>query len=190
MSTTETILAILSSSVLSAMLTSYFNWRIHNSNYKKDYYKKILDKRLDAYESLNALTKTLSSIVYFEQGFVHGIVSSTTSFEHFMFTFHSTLEKSHWFADRTTHKLTEFGAFLFNEISGYIDDTLPEDDLNKIYKELAYIHFEKISQFNASLKEMVNTDLKNLHKVDDFFDKNGKNSKTYPLYEKEINKNQ
>ncbi|SFR62321.1 hypothetical protein SAMN04488010_1199 [Maribacter stanieri] len=55
MSYLEIILAIISSSILSAIFTSIFNWRLHNSNYKKDYYKKILDKRLIAYESLNML---------------------------------------------------------------------------------------------------------------------------------------
>lgn len=188
MNTTQTILAILSSSVLSAILTSYFNWRIHNSNYKKDYYKKILDKRLDAYESINILINRLSDIVYTEKGVVHGMVSSQKSYD-FLFTIlHTTMEKSYWLSDKTGHKLTEFGIFLFNNITSYIDINLPEEQLDGEYISLALTNFEQISEFNQSLKSMVNFDLQNLYNVDEFFSKNGKDSTTYPLYEKETKK--
>lgn len=188
MNTTQTILAILSSSVLSAILTSYFNWRIHNSNYKKDYYKKILDKRLDAYASINILINRLSDIVYTEKGVVHGMVSSQKSYD-FLFTIlHSTMEKSYWLSDKTGHKLTEFGIFLFNNITSHIDIDLTEEQLDREYTSLALTNFERISEFNQSLKRMVNLDLQNLYNVDEFFSKNGKDSTTYPLYQKETKK--
>lgn len=189
MNTTQTILAILSSSVLSAILTSYFNWRIHNSNYKKDYYKKILDKRLDAYESMNILINRLSDIVYTDRGVIHGMVSSEQSFNFLTSIVHSTMEKSYWLSDKTGHKLTELGIFLFNNISSYIDDDLSEKQLDEEYINLALANFEQIKEFNQSLKSLVNYDLQNLYNVDEFFAKNGKDTTTYPLYEKETKKN-
>lgn len=189
MNTIQTILAILSSSVLSAILTSYFNWRIHNSNYKKDYYKKILDKRLDAYESMNVLINRLSDIVYTDKGVIHGMISSRESFNFLFSILHSTMEKSYWLSDKTGHKLTEFGIFLFNNITSYIDEDLSEKQLNEEYMNLALTNFEQIQEFNQSLKRMVNSDLQNLYNVDEFFAKNGKDSTTYPLYEKQIKKN-
>ncbi len=184
MNTTQILLAILSSSVLSAILTSYFNWRIHNSNYKKDYYKKILDKRLDAYESMNVLINRLSDIVYTEKGVVHGMVSSQKSYDFLFSILHSTMEKNYWLSDKTGHKLTEFGIFLFNNITSQINDNLSEEQLNQEYMRLAIANFEQISEFKQSLKNMVNLDLQNLYNVDEFFSKNGKDSTTYPLYEK------
>lgn len=186
MSTTELILTILSSSVLSAMLTSYFNWRIHNANYKKDYYKKILDKRIDAYESLNTLTNRLSDIVYINNGVVHGLLCGGESFDYFITQLHLTMEKSYWLADETGHKLTELGTFLFNEITGYIDDTLPDEVIHQKYIELGIQHFDTISNFNKNLKKLVNDQLRNLHEVDKFFGDNGKDSTTYPLYDKKV----
>lgn len=188
MTTTQTILAILSSSVLSSILTSYFNWRIHNSNYKKDYYKKILDKRLDAYESLNILINRLSDLVYTDNSVIHGIVSNEESFDFFISTLHSTMQKSYWLSDKTGHKLTEFGTFLFNNITGHIDESVSKEVIERKYNELALANYESINKFKLSLKQMANFDLKNLYDVDNFFDKNGKDSTTYPLYEKEIYK--
>ena len=188
MTTAEIILAIISSSVISAILTSYFNWRLHNSNYKKDYYKKLLDKRLDAYESLNTLTNRLSDIVYTESGMIHGLFCGSQGFSYFTSELHKTQEKSFWLDDVTGHKLTELGAFLFNNVSSFIDDSLPEEVLKEKYIELGIQHFEKINEFKDTLKYFINNELKGLYKIDDFFDDNRVGSKTYPLYEKEINK--
>lgn len=188
MSTTEIILAILSSSVISAVLTSYFNWRIHNSNYKKDYYKKILDKRLDAYETLNSFTSRLSDVVYVEKGVVHGLLCSSESFNFIITKFHLTMEKSYWFAEETGHKLTELGVFLFNEVSGYVDDSLPEDELDRKYLELGIKHFDKINEIKESLKKSANQEMKKLYEINSFFENNGKDSKSYPVYEKAIDK--
>lgn len=187
MSKTEIIIAILSSSVISASLTSYINWRIHNSNYKKDYYRKILDKRLEAYESINKLINRLSDIVYVDRNVVHALLCSSESFDFITSQFHLAMENRYWFAEGTANKLTEFGAFLFNEISGHIDDTLPEETRNEKYIELGIKHFDKISEFKQTLKFSVNSDLKNLYKIDAFFNGNGKDSTQYPIYEKAIN---
>jgi hypothetical protein len=84
--------------------------------------------------------------------------------------------------------LTELGAFLFNNVSSYIDDSLPEEVLKEKYIKLGIQHFEKINEFKDTLKYFINNELKGLYKIDDFFDDNRVGSKTYPLYEKEINK--
>lgn len=187
MSTTEIILAIFSSSVISAIMTSYFNWKIHNSNYKKDYYKKLLDKRIDAYENLNSVANRLSDVVYTESGMVHGLLCGKLGFDLFKTELHKTMNKSFWLDDVTQHKLTELSAFLFNEISGHIDDNWPEEQQNQKYVELGIQHFEKIEDFKKTIKFFLNNELKNLYKIDDFFDDNRGGKKTYPIYEKEIN---
>lgn len=183
MNTTQIVLTILSSSVLSAMLTSYFNWRIHNSNYKKDYYKKILDKRLDAYEEMNVLIKRLSDVVYTDRGFVHGMFSGEESFGFLLSIHHSIMEKSYWLSDKTSHKLTEFGVFLFNSITSNLTEGVSQQ-VDEEYIKLALANFEQIQEFNQILKEMINSDLQYLYDVDEFFSKNGKDSKTYPLFER------
>lgn len=188
MSTIEIILAIISSSVISAILTSYFNWRLHNSNYKKDYYKKLLDKRLDAYENLNILVKKLSEVVYTDKGMVHGLFCGKLGFGYFKTELHNTMNKNFWLDDITQHKLTELSAFLFNDVSGHIDDSWPEEVQNEKYIDLGIKHFEKIGEFEATLKYFLNNELKNLYKIDDFFNDNRGGTKTYPIYEKEINK--
>lgn len=188
MNTTQIILAVFSSSVISAILSSFFNWKIHNSNYKKDYYKKLLDKRLDAYENLNSITNRLSDIVYTEKGVIHGLFCGTLGFDNFTLELKKIMDKSFWLDDITSHKLTELGAFLFNNVSGYIDDSLAEEILENKYIELGIQHFEKIQEFKLELKYHMNKELKSLHKIDSFFNDNRGGNKTYPLYEKKIAK--
>ena len=188
MNTTEIILAIFSSSVISAILTSYFNWKIHNSNYKKEYYKKLLDKRIDAYESLHLLINKLSQKVNTEKGIVHGVFGGSEMFTFIMTIMHNAQEKSFWLDDVTGHKLTELNVFLINNVSSYIDDSLPEEVLKEKYIELGIMHYEKIDEFRDTLNYFMNKELKGLYKIDDFFDDNRIGSKKYPLYKKEINK--
>lgn len=52
MTTIETIVAVFSSSLLAAGLTSFVNYRLTTVNYRNEYYKKLLDRRLDAYENV------------------------------------------------------------------------------------------------------------------------------------------
>ncbi|WP_034043985.1 hypothetical protein [Wocania ichthyoenteri] len=188
MSTTEIILAILTSSVFSAILTSFFNWKLHNSNYKKDYYKKLLDKRLNAYEDLNRFINILSNIVYTEKGMIHGLFCGSVGFNHISSELRKTQEKSFWLDDITGHKLTELSVFLFNNVSGKIDDSLPEEVTREKYYELGIEHYQKIEEFKGTLKFFMNNELKRLYKVEDFFNDDRIGSKTYPVYEKEINK--
>lgn len=188
MTTTKIILAILSSSVLSAVLTSFINWRIHNSNYKKDYYKKLLDKRLDAYESLNTLIINLSSVVYTEKGFIQALFCGTIGFKVFNSELHKAIDKSFWLDDLTSHKLTELSAFIFNNVSGCIDDNLEEDILTQKYLELGIKYYNEIEDYKNFLKETMNKELKELYKINNFFNDNRGGNKTYPVYEKEINK--
>lgn len=133
---------------------------------------------------MNVLINRLSDIVYTDRGVIHGMVSSEVSFNFLSSIIHSTMEKNYWLSDKTAHKLTEFGIFLFNNITSHIEDGLSEKQLNEKYINLALVNFEQIKEFNQSLKRMINYDLQNLYNVDDFFANNGKDSTTYPLYEK------
>jgi hypothetical protein len=55
----EIITLIISSSVLSAFLTGFVNLRIQNLNFKSEYYKKLIERRIDAQEQILSLTNEL-----------------------------------------------------------------------------------------------------------------------------------
>ena len=71
MSASQILLAIFSISVISTILTSFFNWKIHNSNYKKDSYKNLFYKTIDAYEDLNIVANLMYDLVDTKIGIVH-----------------------------------------------------------------------------------------------------------------------
>ncbi len=52
--------AILGSAVISAIISNGFLWWHKKCDYKRDYYKKIIDKRIAAYEKLSALLVEIS----------------------------------------------------------------------------------------------------------------------------------
>lgn len=178
-------MSIISSSVLSAVLTSYFNWKLHDSNYKKDYYKKLLDKRLDAYESLNNLTTKLSTKVHTEHGMVHGLLCGSIGFDDFTNELRNTQKKSFWLDNITSHKLTELGTYLFNNVSCKIDDSLPEDEQQEKYLKLAVEHYNNIEDFKGTFRYFLNNEIKNLHNLDAFFNDSRKTPEKYPVNEKE-----
>lgn len=60
MESSNIIVTILSSSILTTIFTSIVNWKLHNSSYRKEYYKKILEKRLEAFESVQSVAGTMS----------------------------------------------------------------------------------------------------------------------------------
>ena len=88
----------------------------------------------------------------------------------------------------TQNKLTELNAFLFNEVDKHINDNWSEEVQNKKYTELSIKHFEKIQDFKKTIKFFLNNELKNLYKLDDFFDDNRDEKKKYPVYSNKITK--
>ena len=64
MTNTQVLFSILSSSVLAAFLTKSFDFWANNITYKRDYYKKIIDKRIAAYEQLEQVLHKFTGVVY------------------------------------------------------------------------------------------------------------------------------
>lgn len=188
MNTTNIILTIISSSVLASILTSLFNLRLQNLNYKKDYYKKLLDKRLDAYETLNNLTKELSTFVQFNDYVIHGFMCTEQFNTDFISKLDRTISKSFWLDNKTSEKLTELNVFLLNNVSNNIDEFLSTEKKKEKYQELGHIHFEEIRAYNNSLKLSIQKELKNLYKINDFFSQSNKKEKSFPVFKSNFKK--
>ncbi|MCF2875391.1 MULTISPECIES: hypothetical protein [unclassified Tenacibaculum] len=188
MEKTQLILAVLSSSVLSAALTAFINYKINESNYKKDYYKKLINKRIDAYEDFYELVNFMSDLVYVEKGtIIHGFMFNEHLYGLFKSKLIKVMNKSLWLDDVTSSKLTELNAFLYNEVDGHIDDLLSDEIKNKKYVNFGVKHFDKFQDIKGTFRFFLNNELKNLYKLEDFFKDNRSGDKSYPIYEKEIN---
>lgn len=181
MTTSQIIAAIISSSVLSAALTSFVNWLLHNSNYKKDYYKKILEKRFDAFEKVKDLAGQLSFQTQLDNYVIPAIFFNKEYYDRFIISLASTIDSSFWLDISTSSKLTELNVFLLNNITNNIDYEWDIDKINQTYNELGGNHSENIRLFRKELQTLVNKELKNLHKVERFFTKKIESEKSFAV---------
>nr|WP_294927754.1 hypothetical protein [uncultured Flavobacterium sp.] len=181
MTTTQIIAAIISSSVLSAALTSLVNWILHNSNYKKDYYKKILEKRFNAFEKVQDLAGKLSFQTQLDNSVIPTIFFNNEYYDQFIILLASTIDSSFWLDISTSSKLTELNVFLLNNITNNINYDWDVNQMNQKYNELGANHLENIRLFRQDLQTLVNKELKNLHKVERFFNNKVELEKSYAV---------
>ncbi len=170
MTTVQIITAIISSSLLSSVLTVIASWLIHRSDYKNDYYKKILDKRLEAYEQLNKVVGELSKFTFLDgNNVIHSICLSEHNFKNYINSSTSINNLTFWYEEATSLKLTELNMFLIDEIYEKLNNN---SSLDSQYKSLGRFYKEELSKFNKDIQELMNKDLKTLHNLTSFFNKN------------------
>lgn len=178
------VTAIISSSVISSIIALTFNWIMQNINYKRDYYKKIIDKRIEAYELLNKAISQMAIQTQLENKITSGICANEEVYNFFMVSLGEVLLKSIWIKPRTSAKLTKLNIFLLNNIGNKINSTLSGNEIEEQYQSLGIEHFEQIRKFREEIMVLVNNDFKDLYKVNSFFTKEKVDEK-YKVYQKE-----
>ncbi|MEM9672125.1 MAG: hypothetical protein ACFB15_32165 [Cyclobacteriaceae bacterium] len=161
------ILAVLSSSLLAAGLTGFINWRLQKQNYKREYYKKLLDKRIKAYEAVEGIVEQLYGQVQIEDGRLCPKIcaSGQEYFWRFVFDLYSSINNSTWLSSGTGRLLTEFNAFLLQSIDHRIDENADYDSqLLRIGAE----QLEQVRDFREKLKLLLYQDFRTLHRIDSF----------------------
>jgi hypothetical protein len=162
---TTIITAIITSSVLAAILTKVFDYFFNRMNYKRDYYKKIIDKRLEAYEILNK--------VLYE---THGtIMDSNVKFnriydepkEYYLFV--SSLEEATkiriWYSVKTALNLIELLEFLaFSPGQENIDINTPEHE----FHNFGVRHLKRFNELKEKLESSILDDFSSLDDIQVF----------------------
>jgi len=175
------VTAIISSSVITAIITLTFNWIMQNLNYKRDYYKKIIDKRIEAYELLDKVISQTAIQTHLGNKITSGICANIKTYDFFMTSLGVAILKSIWLKPKTTAKLTKFNVFLRNNIENKVNSNLSEDEIDKQYQSLGIEHFEQIRKFREEIMNLVNNDFKNLYTVKSFLIKE-KIEEQYEVY--------
>lgn len=160
---TSIITIIFSSSLLASLLTFFGNQWLQRENYKKEYYKKLLEKRLDAYESVDFLIGRLGGMLQLEDGRICPLMfGSGEAFSIFLMKILEVVSKSTWLSSATSSKVTDLNCFLISEISNQIDNSKDE---NIQLLELGAQNRNKINELRSELKQLLYIDLKTLHDV-------------------------
>ena len=186
MTTIQIFALILSSSVIAAGLTSLVNWYLQKDNYKNDYYKKILDKRLDAYNTVEQIIGQLKVIVRLESGHLCPVICSMgkTNFDQFIVGIVAGSYKSFWLSDEISGKLTEINVYLLQEIDNKINENLNPKEQDKQIMQLGVQHRDKIQTFRNELAEMLYKDFSGLHNIKKFI-KSSRLQNTFSIRQKE-----
>ncbi len=181
MTTIEIIGLVLTSSVVSAVLTSFIDWKIQNRNYRNEYYKKLLDKRLEAYENVEDLISRLITVVIIGKGrtcnlfFTFGI----EGLDQFIISLPFVMKKSFWVNSEITGKITELNVLLV-EIDNQIDR---QGDVKRQLEDFGAINREKIREIRESIQTLLYKDFENLHDIEKFV-KKIRPDKEYIVYDK------
>lgn len=165
MNTEEIINIILASTVISGItsaLISYFiSIRLKNHDYKNEYYKKILDKRLNAYQYLETQIAVMKTTVMDEDANAyHYIFGEGTDG---VIKFHQNLiiamSYSLWINDKTVKIMEDLNQYFF-----LISEINDKDEIVKRAKR----DYNKIADLRKKLESAVKNDLFNLHNLNNF----------------------
>jgi hypothetical protein len=179
---TNIITLVLTSSAISAGLTAFVNWIIQKRNYQNDYFKKLLDKRIDAYEEVEDLASRMTNIVRLGNGKTCNFFcfAGYKHFTEFLISVRVPIKKSFWLSDNISSMLTELNIFLLNEIENKIDENGDKDEQ---LIELGALNIEKFRTMRKNIQAELYKDLKDLHNIEKFV-RELKDEHTYPLYDK------
>ena len=166
------ITLVLTSSVFSAVLTSTVNWFLQKANYRTDYYKKILDKRLQSYEIAHKILSILTSNDQLPDGKIclEIFARGKNTYHDFYRQLLSAKDVSFWLSDDLTNKLSELNYFLLNNIDSKVNQATFDSDL----LELGLKHGASIKKIRADLENILYADLFSLHKVEKFLNRKPK----------------
>lgn len=151
---------VLTSSVLAAALTSIFDWLISNKNYRNDYYKIIISKRVETYEKFDFLLGQIHN---------HSRLNDSIILKLFRDPNHLTMISElredvalqlRWLSNELINDFNELWTILLNVQIDLPKRTLKEQEEIERSKEIQIILFR--------LFEQSEKDFKSLHKVKKF----------------------
>lgn len=136
-----------------------------DKEYKNDYYRKVIDKRIKAIEALEACTYLFTAHnyesnenkhwhVYFEESIESNIYSESVT---------NMSKYSVWYSVQTVKRLDAFTTYitmLLAQCKGKeVEDTI----------DIGISNYSKIEYYRLSLEASIRSDMASLHKVGKFF---------------------
>ena len=178
MTQNQIITLVLTSSLLSAFLTIFFQWIFKFLDYKLDYKKKIIEKRINAYENIDILTWQLGIITQDGKMSWSNIFNSEKDFDNFIVYLALARKNQIWLSKNLSDKLQELNFFLIN----LQNDKNPKND--KEYNFIGNENFKKIRAYRKEIEKLYKLDFYKLHKVDRFLKKDIYKEKSYKIHNK------
>jgi hypothetical protein len=173
--TAQFLLSLLTAvvGILVACIAGFYTLRSRQNDYRNDYYKIVVARRIAAYEAVENLIVALksSTIDVADRKVYHILFSSADGLAHDLTG--RVTSQSLWLSDRCFEKTQDISRKLFR-LNG-------EDDASAI--EFGKKNYEDLAQLRAELEDVLAEDMRTLHDVKRFFRKKKKSAEAgFKLY--------
>lgn len=160
----------ISATAVGFVISTIVNWYVSLSKdklaYKNEYYKRLIEKRFSAYESIESVLRNMQKIIHTEDPdwtrdydwFV--LFDSRESFDEFLNSVLSCSVAAWWLSKEMIGLISSFSQFLQTEIR------YKANDVNLV--ALGMRHHKKIKEYYFQIERILFNDLKNLHEVENF----------------------
>jgi len=167
MNTKEVITLVLSSSILTALITGALNWFMKRNDYKKEVYKKIIDKRLIAYQEVEQLIKSMYFVLYDKRtGLKYNkFLMDVEDFNEFFVHFGRSMNNSIWYSTGLRKLLQSLNQFVLNNSNIFPVNRLEEPKTETdIIKEISPF-YDEINDLKTELENQLIIDYHSFHKI-------------------------
>ena len=162
------IFQIITTAVLSSVLTVLGSIYIAKLTYKYEYHKKLINKRLEAYERVGNFLSTMKIMTYSQEEnnsspllFSSGIEGLNNIIMHTIIPVQGNI----WIGNSLKQALTELNVFLMNLYTVSEIDENPNEMLSK----LASVNLVKIREMRNNIELIMVNDLRELHNINRLF---------------------
>lgn len=151
--------------IISAFVSYFISIKLKRVDFKNEYYKQILIKRLEVYEHIEFLISTLKPVVLGDDNKPYHIVFNKG--ENKLYESQKELffvvNKNIWVDNKTTKQLEKLNDFFFNINNLAFEKT--EEEIIEIGKK----YYDKLAELRINLENSTKEGLYNLHDIEKSF---------------------
>ena len=164
----EILSIIVSSSLIATILTSFINFKIQQFNYKKEFYKKLIDKRFAAHEQVVKLVIELKIKVQFKDNKICNRIFANGEdyLNNVLILIVSTVNDSLWLSNELNKVLLELNIFLITNVHDKIDRDNP--DITNQIQEVGIVATPRISNFMIRIEDLLYKDFSEMENIRKF----------------------
>lgn len=167
MTSFQIITAVFSSSLLAAGLTSVANYYLTSVNYRNEYYKKLLDRRLTAYEDVHHFLSQLRMLVHDNDENTltpYLLFNGVEALEKTMISILVPMKSSTWVSAELSDSLTKLNVLLVqlsNEANSFEN---PDKELIRIGSK----RLHEIRSYREEIETLMKRDFRTMHDIKNF----------------------
>ena len=149
--------------LVSTAITIFFNWFLHRTSYKDDYYKKLISKRLDSYEKVEKFLTHFEKIEIEDSKQFYFAFKNINLYRQFWDDLIDIRDKTTWLSGdiiKEIYSLTDY--IVENKLHFGVNDT--------VVTQLGIEVFEECFNSSERIKHLHYEDLSELYRIKKFLD--------------------